>query len=371
MLSSLCHHVTIDTGQSRIGTVGAPGRHAGRPSGKRSLTRERLEEMFNVRVKEHRDSTSFDSELASANRVYADYEQMVGRLYADVRDNRTIDMQEIRGPVSEIVDSVIRNPDACMLLGKLRRKGDYNYNHALGSSVWAAAFGRQLGLPKRTITSLATGALLADVGKVHLSDRVLHKAGRLSQEEGALIRRHVPEGVRMLEQTRGVDNIVIQAVRFHHERYNGQGYPQGLRGASIPVYGRIAGIVDTYDALINDKPYAPSMSAGDAVKVLYDVRGVDFQSELVEEFIQAVGVYPSGSLVELSDGRVGVVVAEHRRRRLRPRLLLLLDGDKQPLTERHQLDLYEVTHDDRGEPLDIRKSLHDGEYGIVMDDILI
>lgn len=366
VLMNLCSQVTIDTGQSRVDTK--PIRHQ-RPG--RTLNRERLQETLNVRVSPHRDTTTFDAELASARHVYSDFERMVGRLYEGMRSHRTLDVKEVRKPVSAIVDSIIRNPDACMLLGKLRRKGDYTYNHALGSSVWAAAFGRQLGLPRPVILNLATGALLADVGKVQLSDRLLAKPDRLTPEEIEQVRGHVVEGEHILRHTRGVDNIALQMVRFHHERHSGRGYPRGLKGNDIPVYGRIAGIVDTYDALINDKPYAPAMSASEAIKVLYDVRDVDFQAELVEEFIQAVGIYPAGSLVELSNGQVGVVVAEYRRRRLRPRVLILLDGDKRPLAERRYLDLYEVTHDEAGHPLEIRRSLHDGEYGIAMDDILV
>ncbi len=366
VLMNLCNHVTIDAGQSRVDT--RPIRH---PLPGRALNRERLQELFNARVSQHRDTTTFDDEMASARHVYGDYERTVARLYEGMRSHRFPDMKEVREPVSAIVDSIIRNPDACMLLGKLRRKGDYTYNHALGSSVWAAAFGRQLGLPRPVILNLATGALLADVGKVQVSDRLLEKPDRLTPEESEAVRDHVVEGVQILRQTRGADNIAMQMVQYHHERHNGRGYPGGLRGHDIPVYGRIAGIVDTYDALINDKPYASAMSASEAIKVLYDMRGVDFQTELVEEFIQAVGIYPAGSLVELSDGQVGVVVAEHRRRRLRPRLLILLDSDKRPLAERRYLDLYEMTHDEAEHPLEIRRSLHDGEYGVAMDDILV
>ncbi|MFA5549602.1 MAG: HD-GYP domain-containing protein [Porticoccaceae bacterium] len=368
-LKKLCDHVYIDSGRSlRF----APG--AGQPApgaGANPLSRERLQRMFRTRVEPYRDSAPFNDEVATARNIYDDYEQMVVRLYDDVRSRQKINIREINHTIADIVDSVTRNPDACMRLAKLRRKGDYTYNHAIGSSIWAAALGRQLGLPKRTIQSIATGALLSDVGKVALSDRLLNKAGALTEEEIAIARSHVDKGLALLAETRGVDAIARQMLETHHERHSGKGYPRGLRGAQIPVYGRIAAIVDTYDALINDKPYRKGMAASEAVKLLYQVRGEDFQAELVEEFIQAVGIYPAGSLVELSNGEVGVVVTEHRRRRLRPKLLMLLDADKARLDERRFVDLFEVTHDSAGAPLDIRRGLTPDEYGIDPDDIFV
>jgi len=368
ILRNLCQYVYIDTGRSV--QYDKIAQRPGAASNKR-LTREKLQQLFKAPIKPISDSTSFDDELETAKTVYNDYEQMVRRLYDNVRNNHTIDMREVNSTISGIVDSVLRNPDACMLLAKLRIKGNYTYNHAIGSSIWAAAFGRQLGLPKRTIQSLATGALLCDVGKVHISDRILNSTARLSDEEVALIKGHVERGMQMLAEVKGVDEIARQMLAAHHERHNGGGYPKELKGNNIPVYGRIAGIVDAYDALINDKPYRQGIVASEAIKILYDVRDVDFQAELLEEFIQSVGIYPAGSLVELSNGEVGVVVSEHRRRRLRPRLLILLDANKTKLTERKFLDLFDVSHDESGNPLDIRKSLHPREYGIEENELFV
>jgi len=368
VLTELCEYVYIDSGRSIL--------HKSRssnpiPTRKKALTREKLQTIFKRPLQTFTDSSSFTDELVNAKSIYSDYESTVSRLYNDVRTHQKIDMQQVDNSISEVVDSVIRNPDACMLLAKLKRKSDYTYNHALGSSIWAAAFGRQLGLPKTIIHSIATGALLEDVGKISISDRLLNKNGTLTSEERELAKTHVAKGMDILANSRGVSSITREMLQSHHERLNGNGYPKRLKGDQIPVYGRIAGIVDTYDALINDKPYRKAMPASDAVKTLYNVRNIDFQSELVEEFIQAVGIYPAGSLVELSSGEVGIVVTEHRRRRLRPRLLILLDGNKSKLAESKFLDLFDVTHDDAGQPLDISRSLLPTEYGINPDDIFI
>ncbi len=338
---------------------------------KNALTQEKLEDLFNTKIKKYTDSSNFEDELVGAKKVYSDYEDTVKKLYDGFRTNQRVDLANVKGTVDGIVESVIRNPDACMLLAKLKRKGDYNYNHAIGSSIWAASLARQLGLPRSKINSMATGALLADVGKLHVSDRLLNKVNPLTQEEYSLIRSHVDYGVEMLQQSYDKDPIVLQMVQHHHERHNGSGYPQGLKGKEIPVYGRIAGLVDAYDALISDKPYRIGLPPSESVKELYKTRGIDFQAALVEEFIQSIGIYPAGSLVELTSGEVGIVVAEHRRRRLRPKLLIILDGDKQPVEEKKYLDLFVTTEDAAGKPLEIRKSVMAGDYGIDLDDFLI
>ena len=153
-------------------------------------------------------------------------------------------------------------------------------------------------------------------------------------------------------------------VASHHERHDGSGYPRGLSGSDIPIYGRIIGLVDSYDAMTCVRPWAGSMSAHKAVAELYEQRGRQFQTELVEQFIQTCGIYPTGSLVELSSGEVGVVTAVHTLKRLRPRLMLLLDRDKRPLEQFRRLDLSQVEHDQDGTPLTVKSGLPVGAYGI-------
>lgn len=367
-ITELCNFVYVDTGRSR--RYHKPG-EASIKAGSNALSKENLEKQLNVRITPYEDSAPFDEELKTAEVVFGDYQARVQHFYGAFKGKSAIDMREVRNSVSDVVGSLVRNPDACMLLGKLKRKSDYIYNHAIGSSLWAAALGRQLGLPKNILLNVAAGALMCDVGKIFIPDELLHKPGKLTPDEMRIARQHVNKGLHQLEQARGVDAITLQMVRTHHERHNGLGYPNGLAGKDIPVYGRIAGIVDCYDAMINDKPYCDGIAPGEAIRVLYNVRNVDFQAEMVEAFIQALGLYPAGSVVELSSGEVGVVVAEHRHRRLRPKLLLLLDGQKRTIPGKTYLDLFEVTHDSTGQHLDILRSLNPGEYGIYPDDLIV
>ncbi|RMF19360.1 MAG: HD-GYP domain-containing protein, partial [Gammaproteobacteria bacterium] len=152
----------------------------------------------------------------------------------------------------------------------------------------------------------------------------------------------------------------------HHERHAGHGYPQGLKGTEIPFHARIAAIADCYDAITSERPYARPVSPSEAVSKLYEWRNVEFQAALVEEFIQAIGIYPAGTLVELTDGRVGIVIQAHATRRLKPRVLLLRDADKAPIPP-EEVDLLEL---EKAQPEDcpgVKKALEPGAHGIDME----
>jgi hypothetical protein len=157
---------------------------------------------------------------------------------------------------------------------------------------------------------------------------------------------------------------IAEIVATHHERHDGSGYPHGLQKDEIPIFGRIMGIVDSYDAMTSSRPYAPGRSPHEAINELYRQRGTLFQPELVEQFIQNCGIYPTGTLVELSSGQVAVITEVHSLKRLRPRLMLLLGPDKTPLDRFRELDLGKVDRGEDGLPLTIKRGLPNGAFGL-------
>jgi HD-GYP domain-containing protein (c-di-GMP phosphodiesterase class II) len=175
---------------------------------------------------------------------------------------------------------------------------------------------------------------------------------------------HVQHGIDILERTPDVPPRILDAVATHHERHDGSGYPKGLHANQIPMFGRICGLIDIYDAMTSVHAYADSRSPHQTVMELYQARDTLFQAELVEQFIQTCGIYPSGSLVELSDGRVGVVTAVHELKRLRPNVMILLDADKTPLREFLPIDLSRLPETTDGSMLTIKRGLKEGAYGI-------
>jgi HD-GYP domain-containing protein (c-di-GMP phosphodiesterase class II) len=231
--------------------------------------------------------------------------------------------------------------------------------------VWATALGREIGLERESLRVVALGAMLLDIGKTRIPEEILGKPGRLDAEELALVRRHVDFSVEIVREAGEVDPRVLEMVANHHERHDGSGYPRGLKGDDIPVYGRIAGIVDTYDAMITSRPYASTQSSYGALRQLRSLAGSQFQPELVDQFTQAIGMFPTGTLVLLNTGEVAVVTAQSRVRRLRPEIMIILDAEKRPLDDYRVLDLNQVsaTADDQAS-LWIEQGLEPGAYGV-------
>ena len=308
--------------------------------------------------------TDFKSELGQADVAHDALERGLDEVMHDLQDGRELDLQKLQDGVDAMIASITRNPSAFVWLKEIKRKDNYTYQHALGCSIWAASFGRHLGMEKEELRELALGGLLFDVGKTRMSGDLLTRQAQLDRYQLEEMRRHVEYGVEILQNTPGVSSEIVAMVATHHERYNGTGYPLGLSGSDIPMSGRILGLIDSYDALTNLRPYASALSPHQAITELYECRGTLFQSELVEQFILTCGIYPTGSLVELSNGQVGVVTAVHSLKRLRPSIMLLLDEHKLPLPQFRSIDLGEATEDADGNALSIKCSLAPGAYGL-------
>ena len=219
-----------------------------------------------------------------------------------------------------------------------------------------------MGLHEDTIVSLAAGGLLMDVGKTRVPETLLQYPGSLASNDIEVMRSHVTHGIDIVTAAGIHDQDVLDIVQTHHERHDGSGYPSGLIGSGIPVAGRMLGIIDTYDAMANVRPYRPAVSRHHALQHIYSSRDKLFQAELVEQFQVCLGVYPTGSLVELNSGEIAVVTMQNQARRLRPRVLVLSTPNKQPLVEFQVFDL--LTQDKKNPQIEIARGLAAGEYGI-------
>lgn len=312
-----------------------------------------------------KDSVPLKTELASARAVHAEARNAVSQMMERLRRGRGLDVPQLEAVVDSMVESVARNRDAMGWLARMKSKDDYLYRHSLAASVWALAFGRHLGLDKETLKVLGLGAMLLDVGKTKLPTELLQKTAKPTDDEWALIRAHVDHGLEFVRSIPGVDEQVVMMVATHHERFDGAGYPKQLGGDAIPLIGRIAGIVDCYDAMTSERHYAKPKSTYDSVRELKRLAGTWFQTELVELFIQAVGVFPTGTLVELNTGEVGVVVGQNRFRRLRPEVMLILDAQKNLRTDFIIADLQEQSGAQGETPsVWITRGLEPGAYGL-------
>jgi putative nucleotidyltransferase with HDIG domain len=289
----------------------------------------------------YEDTVEIKVEFNRAQEVHTRASTVLTETMERVRSGGKIDVAVLNAVVSPMIDSLLRNRDALAWLSRMKQTDDYTYGHSVSCAIYAIAFGRHLGLPREDLETLGLGGLLLDVGKTRVPRELLAKRDPLTPEELAAAHAHVEHGVAIVREHRELDPRVLQMVRSHHERYDGSGYPDRLKGMDTPVFARIAGIVDFYDALITPRAYAAAISSFDATRELNRRAKSEFQEEMVEHFIQAVGVFPNGALVELSTGEVGVVVEQNRVRRLRPKVMLILDRDKQPIAAPRTIDLRE------------------------------
>ena len=308
---------------------------------------------------------SVREELPRAIAAQDEVLKLAADIELDLRAGRSISPERLQASIEPLVASVLRNPDSVFWLLGLVRRDRYLHSHALNCSALAAALGRHLAMPRTMLVELAMGAFLLDVGMTSLEPALLEAPAPLAQDDEATVRGHVQAGLDILDTAGLASQTVREMLAYHHERHDGSGYPHGLAGEAIPLAARLAGLVDSYDAMASARPHRPAHAPHAVLQLLYRERGRRYQEEVIEQFMQCLGVYPTGSLVELSNGEVAVVMAQNQARRLRPRVMVLLDSDKQRYPRFHDIDLMQMDEDASGRPaVVIAAALPPGAYGL-------
>jgi HD-GYP domain-containing protein (c-di-GMP phosphodiesterase class II) len=310
------------------------------------------------------DISSVEEEIGPAREAFTRTADVLHKLASDVWAGHPVQINRVEEVVEDMVESMVRNPDALMWVARLREQDKTVYGHGLQVAVYLVAFGRHLGYPKADLSQLGTIGLLLDIGKVRLPRELLEKHGRLSSGEFETVKAHVAHSLDILEETPNWPPEILEGIAHHHERMNGSGYPKGIKDEEISLFGRMAGITDCFAALTKSRPYAEAVSSYEALRSISSWGGEFFHAPLVEQFIQAIGVFPVGSLVELSTGEVAVVISHNKVRRLKPRVLILTAADKTPSAYPVMADLLYDPKLGGAEPAFIRRSLPAGAYGL-------
>lgn len=338
-LTSHCKWVSVDVAESRHADSKATG---DRPAFGRLNDRKRQEirlPPLNIRepVRYPRVS-SLRKELKVSRKLMADAEASLQRVFQSIQDNRLPDLRDVSRITRGMVSSVLRNPDAVLWLSRTREHDDYTYQYALNTAVWALICGRELGLHEGPLYQLGMGCLLSQVGKLSLPKTLLENESRLDSDQLELYRSYVELGVQNLQDS-GLSPAAMSVVQNHRERHNGSGFPKGVHGDRIPLLGKIAGLAEYFESLVGPRKRSDAMTPSRAIGLLYELRNIEFQEDLVEKFISAVGVYPTGSLVELSDGVRGVVISHSPDRRLWPKVMVMTDQSHNALKTAKVIDL--------------------------------
>ncbi len=321
-----------------------------------------------IELTEHAEAHRLEQELPRARSSFAAGQQVLRDVVSDIKVGRIPQIDQVQAAVGDMVDSMVDNADALMWIARLRNEDVNTYNHGVQVALYLISLGRHLGFPKKDLAHLGMIGMLADIGKIKLPRALLEKPGMLAPSEFGLIKEHVRLGLEAIRAGAQIPPEVEQGIAQHHERLDGTGYPKGLKGQEISIYGRMTAIADSFAALITPRAYANPSAPQDALMNLYEWAGSSFHEPLVEQFVQAIGVFPVGSLVELSSGEVAVVVSHNRVRRLEPRVLVLTGADKVPLSEPRELDLFQQSRSAGVKPVRVLRGLPSGAYGLKIRD---
>ena len=281
-----------------------------------------------------------------------------------LRASGTASCTELVACAQQLAVSVARSPDALQWVARIRSSDAVLHEHGVRVAVYMMAIGRHLGFPPDDLARLGQIGLLLDVGKLFVDSALLMRAGPLNDEERREVRGHVERGLERLRGSASLSDWVLEGIAHHHERLDGSGYPAGLRDREISVQGAIAAVADSFSAMISHRPYAPAMTAFEALLALRKIAGAQLHGSIFEHFLQAVGVMPTGSLIELSNGQVAVVTRQNRVNRLEPEVLVLTDANKQILREPVEFDLRQASAVAGTRRLAIVSVLPHGAHGI-------
>jgi HD-GYP domain-containing protein (c-di-GMP phosphodiesterase class II) len=283
---------------------------------------------------------SYNQQLEHSLLLHDQAKTIQGRLIKRVAKGKIADLEEVNNITQEIVTKAFECDDALAITTLLKDNDEYFLEHSIYCAILMVMFGRSLEIEKSTLQHLGAGALLMDIGMVKLPLLLTQKTDSLSVQETQRMQSHIDIGLKLLDPIEGIDEISLTVIKQHHERLDGTGYPDGLRGEQISPYGRMAAIVDTYDSLTTSSPYRDTFKPADALKKM-QAESLGLDKELLGKFIGCIGPNPIGSLVKLASGKLAMVMRLNRLHPLSPTVMVFYNLTTKT-DEVAQLDLSKV-----------------------------
>ena len=307
---------------------------------------------------------SFFQEISKSDKIFSTTSRLIKSFFKNVEVNQNLDIDEAKEAVDQVVHSVIKTPDALMWLTQLKKRDEYTSQHSMNVCVLSVALGRHIGLAEKELKDLGLCGMLHDMGKMLIPDKILNKPGKLAGKEIKIMKYHTVLGLKILKKSKGrVPLSVINVAYSHHERVDGKGYPRGIGQDKLTRATRIVAITDMYDALTSDRVYRKGCSHLEAIDIMTKMSGRHLDYALVLKFIECLSVYPPGSIVQLTNDEIAIVVEVNQDEKLRPKIILLLGADKQPKKEK-LINLSKRETDIGGEIYTIKRTVRAADYDI-------
>ena len=269
------------------------------------------------------------------------YQAIVGyvrEVFEDTCIISTFGLQKAFSVVDKIINELEGNSKVYIDLNEFRKLDNYTYIHSVNVAILATLIGLHMGLTGQKLRDLTLGAMLHDIGKSAIPVEILNKLSNLTLAELEVIRKHPVLGEEMIKKT-NVSDEVLSCIRHHHERWNGMGYPEGVRQREIPLNAQIVAVSDVFDALVGDRPYRKGLPPYHALEIIIAGSSEEFNEDIVKNFKQCLVLYPPGSIVTLDTGEIGTVIGVHQNYPSRPIIKILVDKDGNYLHDDQICDL--------------------------------
>lgn len=261
---------------------------------------------------------SLQIELIAAKKLHAKTKKAVVSIFKDVRMGNALKLDDAVSLVNEINQSIIRNPSALICLSRLKTADNYTYLHSVSVCVLMIALGRQLGMKDDMLKQAGIAGLLHDIGKVFIPDEVLNKPGKLTDEEFNIVKTHPVKGWEFLKSSGEVNDLILDVCRHHHERVDGMGYPDKLSGEALTLFARMGAVCDVYDAITSNRSYKKGWEPVESIRKMAEWNNGHFDEVVFHAFVKTVGIYPTGTLLKLKSGRLGVVTDQSKKSLVMP-----------------------------------------------------
>lgn len=285
------------------------------------------------------EKTSMAEEAKRAARICAKAKEAVVSMFQEARMGKAIDAEQALPLVEEISSSVSRNPGALISLARLKTADDYTYMHSVAVCALMIALARQLGLDEQQTREAGLAGLLHDLGKALIPYEILNKPGKLTDAEFEVVKTHPAEGHRLLLEGSGVGPVTLDVCLHHHEKVDGSGYPEGLKAAQISLFAKMGAVCDVYDAITSNRPYKNGWDPAESLKRMAEWAKGHFDEAVFQAFVKSLGIYPVGSFVALSSGRLGVVLEQSEKSLLKPVIKVFFSTRSQAYIKPEIIDL--------------------------------